>query len=403
MTSLNVSRTLLLWALAAGGLSTAIHGPTPLILPSLALGAASGMVAFEQTKKISLKELALEFWDLGLCLGTLDADSSTAPTEVPPWRIEKLPASVKDWLVVSHVDPTTPEFWTEKRARGSKIYVGARGSGKSFLVNFQLSQMAAAGIDLKIADRHYPNGDFDWLPGVDRGVFESRYLLRSEGDTYHALMSLKQTLHNRIEGIEVNRIPKHLVIDEWCGLLRKWDQAQIQNAVAAVSFIFDEGRKFGIDVSLVTHGLTEKKTALDASITGTADLYLMGDALSQTTYTYPASLSQERPRLMQERAGQVAQVSTQQRVLVFRDGVSGEASVVVAPDLSVVQPLEIATSIEDWVAQHLDQITAYKAQGLSIRAITDRLKVKRNAGNPQYEALKEVYENIVIPLEVTHA
>ena len=403
MKDLNVSRTFLLWSLTLGGFGTAFNGPAPLAIPGLILGAASGMVAVEQTRRLTPKQVALELWDLGLSLGTLDAESNTAPTVIPPWRIERLPASVKDWLVVNHVDPTTPEFWTEKRARGSKIYVGARGSGKSVLVNFQLSQMAAAGIDLKIADRHYPNGDFDWLPGIDRGVFESRYLLRSEGDTYQALMSLKQTLHNRIEGIEVNRVPKHLVIDEWCGLLRKWDQAQIQNAVAAVSFIFDEGRKFGIDVSLVTHGLTEKKTALDASITGTADLYLMGDALGQTTYTYPASLSQERTRLMTERSGLVAQVSPPQRVLTFRDGVSGEAFVVVAPDLSVVQPLEIATSLEDWVSQHLDEITAYKAQGLSARAVSEKLKVKRAADNPQWQALKEVYSSIENTQEVNHA
>ena len=292
----NVSRALFLWSLAIGSGAIAAKGPAMLTIPAIALSSASVMVGYQESQKHRLSDWALEAWDIGLSLGTLAPSGAAAP--VATHAIANLPGPVADWLVTSTVDPTTAEFWTEKRARASKIYVGARGSGKSYLVNFHCSQMAQAGIDLKISDRHYPEGSHEWLPGIDRDTFEQRYLVRTAEDSHKALLFLQQTLHNRIEGISPDRSPKHLVLDEWGGLVRKWLPQETKAAVQAIAFIFDEGRKFGIDVSLVVHGLTREKTALDESITGAADLYLMGDSLSQTTYTYPASMARERGRLL---------------------------------------------------------------------------------------------------------
>lgn len=383
----SLSRTLLLWGLSAGGFNLALSGPGFFTLPAIVTAAASGLVALEETRKTKPKDWAQELTDLGLSLGTL-TPSLVTPTAIPPVRIEVLPEPVKSWFMASAVDPTTPEFWTEKRARTSKIYVGSRGSGKSVLVNFHLTQMAAAGIDLKISDRHYPNGEFQWLPGVDTATLESRYLLRTAEDSYQAIMRLQEVLHNRIEGLSQDLRPKHLVIDEWNGLIRKWTPAQTTAAVEAISFIFDEGRKFGVDVSLVVHGLTREKTELPEPVTGAADLYLMGDALSQTTYTWPASISAERPKLLQARAGLVAQVSPPQRVLIYRDALSGEVYPVVAPDLSTAPPVEVATTVEDWAQAHRDSVKAMVQQGLSLRKISEKLKVARKSTDPHYEALK---------------
>jgi hypothetical protein len=158
--------------------------------------------------------------------------------------------------------------------------------------------------------------------------------------------------------------------------------------VDAISFIYDEGRKYGIDVSLVCHGLTREKTALDESITGAADLYLMGDSLSQTTYTYPASLTRDRAKLLDARGRMVATVEPAQRVLTYRDALSGEAYPVVAPDLSAPVPLEVPESTEDWLEQHHGLISQLATEGASLRKISDALGVKRSNKNPQYVALK---------------
>lgn len=399
---MSVSRSLLLWFISAGGFGVALGGPELVALPSLVVGSAAGLVAVEQTRKTQLRDWALELWDLGYSVGTLTATNFLDAPTVPLSRIEALPVSVRDWLSVSAVDPVTPEFWTTKLSRTSKIYVGARGSGKSVLVNFHLTQMVEAGIDVKVSDRHYPNGEFTWLPGVDRATLEDRFLLRTADDTYQALLHLQETLHNRIEGISKDTRPKHLVIDEWGGLLRKWTPQQTETAVGVISFIFDEGRKYGIDVSLVCHGLTREKTALDEATTGSADLYLMGDAISQTTYTYPASLNVERKRLLSARLALVAQVSPPQRVLIYRNALSGEAFPVVAPDLSTPTPLEVALSADEWVRLNGDRIEALRAEGRSLRKISDALKVKRAADNPQWLALKAFFAEInEPPQEVT--
>ena len=381
------NRALLMWFLALGSGAIAAKGPALTTIPAIVLGSAAGMVAYQESARVKGKEWASTALDVGQCLVTLSPSGSTEAVVMDARIVEALPAPVAEWLTVSTVDPTTTEFWTAKRARASKIYVGARGSGKSVLVGFHCAQMAEAGVDLKISDRHYPESQ-EWLPGIDRETFEARYLLRDAGDTHRALLHLQQTLHNRIEGTSQDRTPKHLVIDEWGGLLRKWTDQEIKAAVDAISFIYDEGRKYGIDVSLVCHGLTREKTALDEAITGAADLYLMGDALSQTTYTYPASLSRDRAKLLDARGRMVATVEPAQRVLTYRDALSGEAYPVVAPDLSAPVPLEVPESTEDWLEQHHGLISQLATEGASLRKISDALGVKRSNKNPQYVALK---------------
>ena len=387
------NRALLMWCLALGSGAIAAKGPAITTIPAIFMGAASGMVAYQESQKVGGKDWASTLLDCGQCLCTLTPSGATETTVMDARLVESLPAPVADWLVSSTVDPTTTEFWTSKRARASKIYVGARGSGKSVLVGFHCAQMAEAGVDLKISDRHYPESQ-EWLPGIDRDTFENRYLLKDAEDTYKALMHLQQTLHNRIEGTSQDRSPKHLVIDEWGGLIRKWGDSQIKAAVSAISFIYDEGRKYGIDVSLVVHGLTREKTALDESITGAADLYLMGDSLSQTTYTYPASLSRDRAKLLDARSRLVADVEPAQRVLTYRDALSGEAYPVVAPDLSTPTPLEVPTSVDDWLMGHDPTITAMVSDGASLRAVCEALGVKRSNKNPQYVALKNYLQEL---------
>ncbi|NET36881.1 MAG: hypothetical protein F6K19_33450 [Cyanothece sp. SIO1E1] len=391
----NPSRTLALWFLSLGLGAIALAGPPVLTIPAVLLGASSGIVAYQEAAKLKPKDWAAEVWDIGVCLGQLSPSQQPVKAGTH-YNLSGLPDFLADWLKISTVDATTPDFWTAKRARASKIYVGARGSGKSYLVNHHCTLMAAQGIDLKISDRHYPNGDHEWLPGLPRDVFEERFLVRDAEDTYGALMHLQSTLHNRIEGLSQGKSPKHLVIDEWCGLLRKWDKKQIKSAVDAIAFIFDEGRKYGIDVSVVAHGLTREKTELSEAITGAADLYIMGDAISQTTYTYPTSLVRERDGLLDARQRLMHEAGIPQRVLIYRDAISGEAYAVVAPDLSVPDTLSIPNTeiktdpIQDWLAENAETIQGWIAAGLSATAISDKLSINRGKGkDPRWKALQQ--------------
>ncbi|NET37183.1 MAG: hypothetical protein F6K19_35030 [Cyanothece sp. SIO1E1] len=385
-----------LWLLSMGAGAIALKGPQIFTIPAIMLGAASGIVAYQESEKLKAKDWGAEAWDIALCLGKLSP--SQRKPKLVQYDLSGMPDFLLDWLKISTVDATTSGFWTAKRARASKIYVGARGSGKSYLVNHHCTLMAADGIDLKISDRHYPNGDHEWLPGIPRDVFEDRFLVRDADDTHGALMHLQATLHNRIEGISKSTKPKHLVIDEWCGLLRKWDKKQIKSAVDGIAFIFDEGRKYGIDVSVVAHGLTREKTELNEAVTGAADLYIMGDAISQTTYTYPASLARERDGLLDARQRLISEAGIPQRVLIYRDAIAGEATAVVAPDLSVPARLNVPDYLakaavdpnQAWLDENAETIRGWLSEGLSLRKMSEQLGLQRSEKkDPRYKTLKQ--------------
>jgi hypothetical protein len=114
----------------------------------------------------------------------------------------------------------------------------------------------------------------------------------------------------------------------------------------------------------------------------------MGDSISNTTYTWPASLTRDRGKLLDARGRLVATVEPAQRVLTYRDALSGEAYPVVAPDLSQPIPLEVPESTDDWLSEHHGLITQLATEGASLRKISDALGVKRSNKNPQYVALK---------------
>jgi len=288
--------------------------------------------------------------------------------------------SVEYWAQESEelTDPTTPDFWTKKRISSSKILCGIRGSGKSVLSEYCAS-MLLDGTDLLISDRHYDQQESKWLKGMDRDAFEKQMLLDTARKTYLSLLKYGRTLRARIDSGDKSATPIHMLIDEWGGCWREWDEDTQAEIIKTLEFINEEGRKYGVNVTLVLHQLTEKKTGLGESLTSAADLYLLGDAISATTYTYPASLSAQRKELMAARRKALSQVKVPQRVVIYREALTGEATVIFTPDLS--QPLDI--SVE--TSKSMEDIWE---PGISARSMSEAMGVtNRKKENPEYQAI----------------
>lgn len=141
-----------------------------------------------------------------------------------------------------------------------------------------------------------------------------------------------------------NRYASH-AIDEWGGGWRQWSEYEQADAIQALQTISEEGRKFTVNVTVILHKLTKQDTGIDEGLSGAADLYLMGDAISQTTWTFPASLRSQRDQLLKDRRAQLAAVEVAQRVMIYRDPITGDARIVVAPDLSQPQQIDLQTGL----------------------------------------------------------
>lgn len=294
------------------------------------------------------------------------------------WVAQLVGENVGYWTqsMANEVDPTTPDFWTKKRIEASKILCGIRGSGKSVLSEYIVS-MLIDGTDLLISDRHYDNEESGWLLTMDKQLFQDKILIPTAFDTYKALCRYRRELQKRIAAGNKSAQPIHILIDEWGGCWREWDEQQQTDVISILEFINEEGRKYHVNYTLIVHQLTEKRTGLPEAVTTAVDLYLLGDAISATTYTFPASLSVDRKRLIGERQQVIAGLTVPQRAVVYRNSLEGQARVIVTPDLNEPPKIEIQD-----VSDSLEQVWE---TDISARAMCEKLGItNRRKDNPRY-------------------
>lgn len=381
MTIRTPAQVYLLGALSAGCLALALKAPKLISWPALALLPAAGLAAYGEGRRYRLADYIAEGLNIGTAIAKLGEGDSRPPALLTHLL---LPADYKaDWdsSPADQVDPTTANFWTAKRALASKIICGIRGSGKTSLSAYFAGQLAQT-TRLLISDRHYPAGEAEWLPGVPREDFEQRYLISDAAGTLNALLNFKTELGDRISGESDDKTELHLLIDEWGGCWRAWSDGEQAAAIKALGTINEEGRKFGVNVTLIVHNLLKEKTGLGQELTGAADLYLMGDAISFSNYSFPTSLTRQRDSLTGDRLALLSAIGIKQRVIIFRDA-QGDARLIVAPNLSEPERFEVDRSLSD---ERLEQLWSDGHD--SSRKLTDALGVKRAKGSPDYSLIK---------------
>lgn len=373
MSSLSPGQTTaaLVGSISALALALLLEGPLFLLpavaTPILALGAVEGV------RKHGVSSIVNESIDFSTGL-VLDSDA--------PGRILKN-FLIPEFQPGEQADTRdTPGFWTAQGALNSKIIVGARGSGKSTLAQYFAGQIATNGSRIRISDRHYPSTN--WLPGCPKEDFERAFLVGSAEDTLAELKGLSRELKCRIEGGDRDGQPLHLLIDEWGGCYSQWSEVERSSAIEALTRISEEGRKFGVNYTVVLHNLTREKTGIDQALLSATDLYLCGDALSNSTWKFPRSLVVDRDSLNSQRQVLLKDRSlANQRILIFKD-TDGESKLVIAPDLRV--PEEFQPVYESDLKKDLEaRIEAAYEPGMSIRQLCAALGIKtRKLSNLDY-------------------
>lgn len=378
---MNSTQTLLALSLSCGALAASLTIRGAYALPFLALTPAFALATIEGTRRNGASELtaaAIEFSSLLLAGKEESKIGEIATSILIPEHVGQQAAPI---------DSTTNEFWTVSKALNSKLIVGSRGSGKSSLAQFFAGQIAKAGnVSLRISDRHYPNTD--WLPGIPAEDFERAFLVSTALGTLSELTALAACLASRIEARDTTAKPHHLLIDEWGGCWSEWSDSQRFFALNALSRISEEGRKYGIDVTLVLHQLTKEATGINQALSSSADLYLCGDSLSNTTWSFPATLSRQRDELSSRRQLEFSAGVLPQRVLIHRDS-QGLASVVIAPDLSEPERFEPVYE-KDIKATLSAQLEAAYVPGMSLRKLSEAVGITdRRLTNSKYIAVKD--------------
>lgn len=367
-----------------------------VLLPAIGLSACGVVTAGAKLKDASLSDM---FDGLGqLAVDWVGIEQSQEIEPLEPLKIVR-PESVGSFLkglVNADVDPTTPNFWTPKRANTSAMIVGARGSGKSKLFAYRFQQCIADGIHVLLSDLHYDAEDeqkTEWLPGVEASEFRQRYLLNTAEATLKALNALAIIVKQRVSGEDKTTTPHHLFIDEWGGCWRRWDESQQESATEALKTIVDEGRKAKVNISLSLHQLKKTNDGIDSSIVAGADLYLMGRTLADNANQVPSDL--DRKSLQKERNEKAIAIGTPQRALVHVDYLSGEATVVISPNLMTPLQFEVMApknDFEAWFTDNQSAVDAFINEGKSLRQITDHFGLVRSLESPIYTGLKAYTE-----------
>ena len=381
-------------SLAAGVIACKAH---PIaVLPAAVVASAGGVAACRQGISVGLGSWLRTYLDIGSTLLTLGDSVQVDPTKL---QVEGLPSPLEEWFAAiadSGTDPTTPNFWTQERALNSSVILGGRGSGKTYLASWKAATIASAGVDLKLSDIHYGAGDHVWLDGMDRDAFEKSILIQSAQDTYLAILSLQSELASRIERKATDERARHLIIEEWTSVIADWSEEQLANAVKALRYIADSGRKFGIDVTLILHDLTQTRTGLNEGLLSQFDLYAMGDSLSCTTFTFPASLSRSREKLLKSLAVTRLELAIPQRAFAFRDAL-GESKVIISPDW---KSHPVVVELVDTRDELRDQVAPLVCQGHGITHIARELGISKGSTG-RYPLLKQIVEELKSDVEIS--
>ena len=394
MTPQKVSNAVLVGGLSLTTLAACLRAPVAVFLPGVLFSTAGAVYSGRTLKESSLGQIGGVVGELGLELLGFEADDDQEPLPAKKFvRPESVDAFLKG-LVSQDVDPTTPDFWTPKRANMPALVVGPQGSGKTTLFDFRFRQCVAAGVKCFYADLHYDsdsdeNGIGQKLPGVSNEDFRKHFLVKSADQCLKVLRSFKMEAEARLNGDKPSKEPWHFFIDEWEGYWARWTDEQKDDAIAAFIFIRQEARKAKVAVSASMKNIKEKTSGLDSQIVMGSDLYLMGNVLADKQIQIPGTI--DRNARAKERAEMGLKIGCTQRAIVYMDYLSGVDQVVVSPDLLTPLQFELEAPKDDWEAwleSNRAKVDELRGQGLSLRKITEAMGITRSLSNPIYVGLQ---------------
>lgn len=185
--------------------------------------------------------------------------------------------------------------------QSSKAVLGARGSGKTTYLNYEAMRFLQLFPDgwLLIGDLHFDEDEVKWLPGIPVNILMERYVATKAPKILEIFRSLRVELLDRIEQRDRKRRRIKFICDEFIGFMGRLNDAEKKEVLQFLATCQDEGRKFGVDVTLGLHSIKKERSGIDSSILFQMDVLCLKNSISDPATKFPSdwdtkSLSQER-------------------------------------------------------------------------------------------------------------
>lgn len=266
----------------------------------------------------------------------------------------------------------------------SKILVGGRGAGKSRFMRFLLASYIInyPTDEWFVIDPHYEGyeDDFDcfnpdqaWLIGIPAIQLKTK-IFDSVTQGYTLLMQVRATLKDRIaRKLKYPKVPRIMVfMDELEAFRRDLIDEQFNELIELIELVQDEGRKFGVELTIGCHALKKERIGIDSTVLSQMTWLLLEKASTDSCTRYPADFNQ-KSIIKEVRKINESKDKTKHKTLVMTTPV-GDLLVdllplLPLPSFSVDGELPIETPTED-IPQELTQ--AQKSFSVIQQWVNDR-------------------------------
>lgn len=206
-------------------------------------------------------------------------------------------------------DSELPEIdysWLDDRfICASKCVFAPKGSGKSHYLAYQALKFVQLHPDGEfwIGDMHYDPDESAWFPGASAGEVAKIVRKRPE-DIVKLVRRAKAVLRHRVDN-GLKREPKfHLMIDEYDSFQRRLRDAGLEDDADMCNTFLqesqDEGRKYGVDVTIAVHSLKKQLHGVDSTTIAQMDVLALGGALADPNTKFPSDFDAKNLLLQQK-------------------------------------------------------------------------------------------------------
>lgn len=171
-------------------------------------------------------------------------------------------------------------------SKGSALFAGARGSGKSTALRYFLAKRLEAHPDTQILiiDPHFDAEEDVWIPGFAEEDYKD-ILIRNPEKALEAIRSVFNEGLRREEFNLRKEPPILVVVDEYQGFTTRSDSVKEMGDI--ITYIQNGFRKFGVDIWVGLHSLKNKNCGLDSSATMQMNWYILGNLINDTNTIIP--------------------------------------------------------------------------------------------------------------------
>jgi len=265
------------------------------------------------------------------------------PIETVAYPVQSLSPSPQTSLedMASDLQPKIDYGWLNSDfIKASKVVFGAKGSGKSRFLAYEAIEFLreTPNGELRIGDRHYDAEESEWLPGIPPEILESNYVAKDPKQIFALFRRAKKLLATRVEqGIKANHqefFEFKFICDEFEAFMISLSDDQRKEVLGIIAQSQNEGRKYGINLTIGLHSLKKEIIGIDSSILFQMDVLCLGASLSDPNTRFPADFNPKKLLVEQQQVQSTLGSKDGFACVVRRLGQSPEIKIIPWIDLS---------------------------------------------------------------------